>query len=324
MSACGSGKKTGNASTDDSLTTGSNPLTNSGEQSSVGSDSKDDSKETDNDTVNKNEQLDASNFKETTVVDNDKCSIKLVSMRPDYDGTYIFDVSLENKSDTTKYMYYATDTVINGVQCTPMMSQSVDPGKTEQTELRFSGLYLPHDSNGALDTKIDFSDIRITFRVQDFNDGLAKPTVNETVKIYPFGEDKANTYIRHSQMTDRVIMANDDVTVSIIGYTYNTDWSYAAELYIQNHTDKPAMLSAEDCYINGLHVDPYFALTVLPNSSVFNSVEWNVEGLKKLGINKIDKIEMVLLTYDENYNIIKKEDVFIDTSSIEFKVHTDN
>lgn len=316
MSACGIGKKAKN--------TVSNELSaNSDKQPSV-VDSADTNnlKEADNGTVNKDEKPDASNFKETTVVDNDECSIKLLSMKPHDDGTYVFDVSLENKSDNIRYEYYATDGVINGVCCEPIMNDTVKPGKTKRTEFIFNNFDLPEDLNGASNTEIDFSDIRVTFVVKNFDDGSAEPVAYETVKIYPFGEDKANTYIRPSQTTDNVIMSNDEVTVSIIGYAYHTNFSYAAQLYIQNRTDKHRTLSVSDCRINGVNVDPYFLFTVQPNSSAFKGIEWYEHDLHKAGIDKINDVKMILSICDdeEGHNVLQSEDVHIDTSSAEFKV----
>lgn len=327
MSACGIGKKSESASVDEGFNTG-NKLstdklsTDSSEQSSPDNTDTDGSEEADNAAAASNEQLDASDFKEMTAVDNDECSIKLLSMKPGEDGTYVFDVSLENKSDSVTYMYYAIDSVINGVRCLPIMGSVIEPGKTEQAEISFNNFDLPADRNGASNTKIDFSDIRITFVVQDFNDGFAEPAANETITIYPFGKDKANTYIRHSQATDRVIMTNDNVTVSVIDYEYHTDWSYVAKLYIQNHTDKPITLFVSDCRINEAAVNPNFLVTIPPSSSAFQNMEWNVLDLSGAGIDKINFIEMVLSACEdeEGNNVLQSENVYIDASSIEFKV----
>lgn len=245
-----------------------------------------------------NKQVD---FKEMTVVDNENCVIRLTSIEPNGIWGYELKTYLENKSTDKTYMFAVDSASINGVQCEPAFATEVASGKKSNTEISFSDSTL--ENNGIT----DFTDIKLSFRVYDSNDWSTDDVANETVHIYPFGEENATKYVRESQDSDNIIIDNEYVTVTVIGYEKNDVWGYMANLFLQNKTDKKVMFSADEVSINGYMIDPFWAYSVSPDNCAFNPISWNTTDLESNGVSEVNEIQFKLKAYDEN-----GDDVFVD------------
>lgn len=232
-------------------------------------------------------------FQETVVVDNDACIIKITEIDPD--GTFGYDLSvyLENKTDSTSLMFSVRAASTNGVTNDPFFASSVEPGKKANETITFS-------DDDLADIIGDFTDIMLSFRVYDSNDWLADPVAEPTIHIYPYGEDKATTYVRQGQDTDTVIFENENVAAIVTGYEEDTIWGYAANIYLVNKTDTSVMFSADDVSVNGFMCDPFFATTVNANSCAFKQISWSHDSLSENKIEKVEEIEMTMRAYDSN------------------------
>lgn len=232
-------------------------------------------------------------FQETVVVDNDACTIKITDIDPD--GTFGYDLSvyLENKTDSTSLMFSVRAASTNGVTNDPFFASSVEPGKKANETITFS-------DDDLADIIGDFTDIMLSFRVYDSNDWLADPVAEPTVHIYPYGEEKATTYVRQAQDTDTILFDNDKVTAIVTSYEEDTIWGYAANIYLVNKTDTAVMFSADDVSVNGFMCDPFFATTVNANSCAFEQISWSHDSLSENKIEKVEEIEMTMRAYDSN------------------------
>ena len=152
-----------------------------------------------NNSENKNEIT----FSGLVVVDNSECTIKVTEIDPDPLFGYALKVQLENKSSEKTYMFSVDSAAINSVQFDPFFATEVTAGKKSNKEITFSKSLL--EESGIKNC----TDIEVTFRVYDSNDWLADDVAYETVHIYPFGEDKAEQYVRTSQSTDNIIVDNE-------------------------------------------------------------------------------------------------------------------
>ncbi len=163
-----------------------------------------------------------------------------------------FKVTLENKSSDVTYMYAIDSASINSVDSDPYFADSVAPGKKANDEISFTDDFLTEDDFGV------FSDICMTFHVYDYDDWAADDVAEETIHIYPYGEENTAPYVRQVQDTDTVIADNDDVTIIVTGYDPDGFWGYTVNLYLVNKTDSEAMFSADNVSVNGFMVDPYW------------------------------------------------------------------
>ncbi|MCD7809603.1 MAG: hypothetical protein LUH02_09685 [Erysipelotrichaceae bacterium] len=245
-------------------------------------------------------------FTELTVVDNDDCSIVINGIDEDGFWGYTLTAELENKSEDVTYMFSVESASVNGVMSDPLFASEVAAGKKSNEEISFiSDTTL--EENG-ID---EFTDIELTFRVYD-SDDWEEAVANETVHVYPYGEDKATTFTRESQDTDNVLVDNDEVTVIVIGYDPDDTWGYGVNLYLVNKTDTEVMFSVDDASINGYMIDPFYATTVSAGKCAFSTISWYDTDLEDNGIEDIEEIEFKLTAYDdENY-----EDYYVDGQSV--------
>ncbi len=233
-------------------------------------------------------------FVPVTAVDNEQCSITITDIDPDNMWGYTLKATFENKSSDKNYMFSVYSAHINGVYCDPFFASEVAPGKKSVEEISFSTDTL--EENGI----VDFTDIEITFHVSDYDDWTADLIADETVHVYPYGEDKATTFVREPQATDTILADNEYVTVIITDY-YNDDiWGYTANMFIVNKTDKELMVSVENASVNGYMADPFFADSVMPGKCTFTSMSWSTDTFAEIGVTDVEEIEFTLVVYDWN------------------------
>lgn len=233
-------------------------------------------------------------FEETVVVDNEECTVKITDMRYDEFRGFVIETELENKSADTKYTFSDNGISVNGVQCDALFWAQVEPGQKTVDEIYFWDDTL--SENGI----VKFTDIEISLYVRDSDDYSADPVVTETVRLYPHGEDQAETFVRESQPTDNVVIDNEYVTMIVTGYGHDDIWGHTANVFLVNKTDKTVAFNANDVMVNGIAVDPIFYKTVAPGKCLFDTISWDDEDFEAAGITEIEVIEMQLRVSDYN------------------------
>ena len=233
-------------------------------------------------------------FEEFTPIDNDECAITLKKLDPDDIFGYTVKAVLENKSSDITYMFSVSTASVNGVEVDPLFAAEVAPGKKANEDITILNTDL--EENGIK----DYTDIELMFRVYDTNDWNAQPVVDESVHIYPYGEDKATTYVREQKDSDQVLVDNDKVTVLIIDKVEDPIWGYTLKLFIVNKTDAEIMVSVDEASVNGFMADPLFAKSVQGGKCTFASISWADYLLEENDITDIENIEFKLKVYDYN------------------------
>ena len=236
-------------------------------------------------------------FESLTVVDNDECSIVITGVNPDGIWGYTLDVELENKSSDVTYMFAVRDASINGVESDPLFATTVAAGKKSVDEIYFT------DDDDLIENGIDvFTDIEISFYVYDDDNYTGDYVAEETVHVYPYGEENATTFVREDLETDTVLVDDDNVTVIVTGYELDEIWGYTVNLYLVNKTDTSVMFAVEDASVNGYMSDPFWANSVPAGDCAFSSMSWSESDLEEIGITDlesgIETIEFTLRAYD--------------------------
>ena len=233
-------------------------------------------------------------FTEVVAVDNEECIIKITGIDAENMWGYTLKALLENKSADKTYMFSVDDASINGVQCDPFFASEVAAGKKSNAEISFSEDEL--EKNGIT----EYTDIELTFRVYESDNWEADDVAKETIHIYPYGEDKAEKFVREEQPSDNVIVDNDNVTVIVTGYEIDEIWGYTVNLFLLNKTDKNVMFSVDDASVNGFMADPFYAASVSAGKCAFSSMSWSDTEFEENGITDVETIEFTLRAYDED------------------------
>lgn len=248
----------------------------------------DDSGENNDNTPVETEEI---SFEEITVVDNEQCTIKITGIEPDNMWGYTLNAYLENKSDDKTYMFSVQNASVNGLQTDPLFATTVAAGKKSNEEINFSEDLSSYGLT-------DFTDIQLTFRVYDNDDWMADDVALQTVHVYPYGEDKATTFVRESQSTDHVIVDNENVTIIVTGYDEDGIWGYTMHLYLVNKTDSEVMFSVDDVSVNGFMADPFWAASVAAGKAAFSDVSWSDSTFEDNDITTVEEIEMTWSVYN--------------------------
>ena len=242
-------------------------------------------------TSDKDKKSNKTSFSKQVVVDNDDCKITVTKL--DLDNKYgpTLKVQLENKSEDKMLVFILDTAAINGVQSSAYMYQAVEAGKKDTREIVFSDeAFTKHDIG-------DYTDIELSFRVRDNDNWEADPVAEETVHIYPYGENKATTYVRQEQKSDTVLIDNE--SVSIIALDFEDEAEYQdLNLFILNKTDKTIEINANNVSVNGFMANPSFWYNVHAGKSAFTTITWTESSFRYLDVGDFTDIEMTLEVTD--------------------------
>ena len=231
-------------------------------------------------------------FTEFVAVDNEECMIKIKSIDPDNFWGYTIKVQLENKSDSKTYMFSVDSAAINGVKSVAFFATEVAAGKKANDEIIFTTSDLKENGIN------NFTDIELSFRVYDSNDWLADDVANESVHVYPFGEENATKYVREVKNTDNVLFDNENLTVIVTGYSDDNTLGYDVELFLVNKTDTELWFTADEESVNGFMIGSSFVASVPAGKCAFETMTWYDSYLEENEITEIEEIEFLLRVYD--------------------------
>lgn len=231
-------------------------------------------------------------FTEVVAVDNAECSIKITGIEPDNMWGFTLKAQLENKSTDKTYMFAVESAAINGVQCNSPFATEVAAGKKSNEKISFSDDEIEENGVG------DYTDIELTFRVYDSNDWGADAVAEETIHVYPYGEDKAVQFVREAQASDNVLIDNEYVTVIVTGYEEDEIWGYTVNLFLLNKTDKNVMFSVDEASVNGFMANPIYATSVSAGKCAFSPLSWSDSVLEENGITEVEEIEFNFRAYN--------------------------
>ena len=233
-------------------------------------------------------------FEEIVVVDDENCTIKITNLEKSILWGYTLDIYTENKSAEKTYMFSLSSASVNGVEASTYYAEEVAPGKKSNGDITFSDSDFDYNDIG------DFTDILLNFRVYDSNDWLADDVAHAEVHVYPFGEENSTQFVRETQSADTILADNEYVTVIATGYDPDDFWGWSLDLYIINKTNVSVMVAIDEAAINGYMIDPFYATSVMPNTSKFSSIDWSSSDFEENNITEVEEVEFILKVYNEN------------------------
>lgn len=231
-------------------------------------------------------------FTELVVVDNASCKITITGIEPDNLWGYTLKAEFENKTEENVLVFSVEDAFINGLQNDPFFATEVAGGKKSKEHISFYDFDAEEHGVGYP------TDIEINFRVYDSEDWLADDIADETVHIYPYGEENATVFVREPQASDLVLIDNEYATVIVTGYEVDELWGYTAKLFLVNKTNTTLMFSADDASINGYMCDPLFSDMLAGGKCCFSGISWSDSTLEESEITEVEEIEFVLSISD--------------------------
>lgn len=230
-------------------------------------------------------------FTEMVAVDNENCAITCTKMEWDEVWGYTLEVLLENRSTDKSYDFSVESAAVNGVQMDPYFIADVAPGEQSTEKIIF------HDDTLEANGITEYSDIELTFRVYDSDDINSDDAAYETFHVYPYGEENAVPFTRKPQPTDQVLLDNDSLTVTAIGYEEDETYGYTVNLFLVNKTDQKIIAGIDDASVNGCSADPFYATSVEAGKSIFGQISWANSTLEENDISEVKEIEFTISAY---------------------------
>lgn len=231
------------------------------------------------------------------VADTDMYKITIADVEYDEDWEeYTVKLQFENKTENTPLTFYLLESSINGVYAHLFCWEDVEAGRRGSEELV---LYLEDSYNGILEDIGEWTDIELTYLVRNADE--YENVASETVNIYPLGAANATGFERETQPSDEVIVDNEYLTISVIGYEEEENGEFSVQLFLTNKTEKTYTVVTKDVYVNDFDYGSHSRLCkTLPAGKVaYSGLNWISFELEQNNINKVDKIDFVVYGEDE-------------------------
>ncbi len=230
-------------------------------------------------------------FKETVLVDNDACTVKVTGMRTDSVLGVVLDLYLENKTKDRSLYFSFEDAAVNGVKWYPFFATLI-PAETGMSD------YIAFFDKEKLDLLGTFTDVELTLLVYEENNRENGIVASGIFHLYPYGEEKASIHVRQPKATDNVIVDNDDVTIVVTGYDPYRSLGYTVKLFFVNKTDKDVILTVRSASINGKDSNPWFTISVQPGKMAYDNISWMDYTFKEGQSVSVKKIEIRMVAED--------------------------
>lgn len=197
-------------------------------------------------------------LEEVVVLDNEQYTIKVTDVELSDTAGITISSYLENKSAEDTYAFSITRACADGVSLDTQWNSSfpLAPGETMDGR-EFGFMY----SEALLNNGVKCTDLELEFVVykQEF-DGIAQneEIARETVHVYPYGEENAETYVREDQDTDTIIFDNENIKAVVTGCEQNEYGYYLIHFYMENKSEASIGLVFDTFCINEtLTLDAY-------------------------------------------------------------------
>ena len=227
------------------------------------------------------------------LLDNEYLTLTINETYIDEDDCYTLKATFENNGEKN-YTYYIETSSINGISVMNYCYADVNAGKKAIEEINFEDSLLRNNGVG------DYTDIEMTIQIGSEDELFEEPVAEYTVHYYPLGEDKATKYERQPAATDKLLLDNEYVTVTAIGFTHDEDWETTdLNLFIVNKTEDNIALGADACVVNDIMIETYYAEEIPAGKVAFSCLSFDDEELKDKYIEEIESVEIELAALGE-------------------------
>lgn len=243
----------------------------------------------------------------TVLVDTEQYSITAENIVNDPEQGWIIDLSFENKT-SNKLNFNAIAGAVNGVEFSswPYLNCAVEAGETGM-----STVYLGEDCFNFIPEEIlaVFTDIELTIEVGELSEVKGgeeyfSPIAQERVHMYPYGEENAAPYVYEPQSTDKVLMDNEYVTVTLVDCRQEDEFpimGYMVRFLVENKSDMDIRISESDATINGQQMNSYFSDTIQAGNRRFSFAVWSNSSYD---IPEVEEIVLTLQVLDLDANVL--------------------
>ena len=230
-----------------------------------------------------------------TIVDNDKCAFTVTGTEFNEHLGLQIQVLCENKSDRT-LMFSWNNVSVCGFMYDPMWAEEVAPGKKVNTTIGIDTYALEQMKVESVD-QIEFD-----LWIQDSEEFMNEPVVNESFSIYPTGKtaETVRFPVFEPSEEDTVIVDNGDLTFIVMNVDDELADYYTLNCYIANKSDKNLMITWDEVSVNGFMVNPFWAMSVAAGKQAYTEIIFYRSDLQEQDIEVVQNIEFRLQASDND------------------------
>jgi hypothetical protein len=193
-------------------------------------------------------------------------------------------------------MFTWNNTSVCGFMYDPMWAEEVAAGKQVNSTIDIDTYALERMGVESVD------EITFTLYVQDSEEFMNEPVVNEGFCIYPTGKTPDQVVYPQYQHTEgeTVIVDNDTLTFIIENVDDELADYYTLNCYIANKTGKNILVSWDNVSVNGFMVNPFWAVSVAAGKQAYGEIIFYRTELEAQDIEVVQDIEFNLLVSDND------------------------
>ena len=229
---------------------------------------------------------------DTAIVSNDSCAFTVTKMEfNEHLGLQIF-ASCENKTDRAMIFSWSNVSVC-GFMYDPMWAEEVPGGETLDTVIGIDTYALEQMGIESAEQ------ITFTLTVQDSEEFMNAPAVNEVFSIYPTGKTEDQVvFPSYVPTAEQIKITADPITFIICSADDELADYYTLNVYISNPTEQNLLISWEDVTVNGASVNPFWAASVAAGKQAYSAITFNWADLEGAGIETVEEISFRLQAFD--------------------------
>ncbi|MCQ2510491.1 MAG: hypothetical protein MJ116_08535 [Lachnospiraceae bacterium] len=218
----------------------------------------------------------------------DVCSMTFTAIDENGSKGYTIEALLENRSPNINYIFSIEGAYADSLNADPFFASEVAPGSKEN-----AAFILNQEAIDYLEQ--DISSIELYVKITDADHEEEPPIYEDRVILLPKGSDANVKYKRKPEMGDKLLVDNENVKVTFLKAYSDELWGYSLLLYLENKTeDQKIRYSIEDCTVNTVAIDPFWATSLHGGKSGYARVAFNTDDFKKNGITDVEEITFTL------------------------------
>lgn len=225
------------------------------------------------------------------LVDNEYCKIIFNNIDYTHDDVRM-NLTVQNKTDK------ALNVTLDNFALDGVMSFASDEHKYEANQTEDIICFIGYDYL-TLDCKLENKDFSIVeFNVKFRDDEDYTVLYEDTLTLYPLGEDAAQKKVYAPADTDVVLLDNDVCKISFLKGKYD-EATYYVYLYIENKTNETLSFEFPKGKVNGIStsVTDSVPQVTAKNAMYYTPSFWCLE---EDGISEVKTIEMPVVAYSLN------------------------
>lgn len=229
---------------------------------------------------------------DSEIVSSERCAFTVTAMEFNEHLGLQISARCENKTDRAMIFSWSNVSVC-GFMYDPMWAEEVPGGQTLDTVIGIDTYALEQIGIESVDQ------ITFTLTVQDSEEFMNAPLVNEIFSIYPTGKTEDQVvYPTYVATAEQIRITGEPITFIICNSDDELADYYTLNVYISNPTQQNLLISWEDVAVNGESVNPFWAVNVAAGKQAYSQIVFNWADLERAGIETVEEISFRLQAFD--------------------------